>query len=352
MTKSMAVLGTGAIGSSVAADLTRAGYDVILIDQWPAHVEAMKAKGLRVTMPEEEFVAPVRAFHLCEMKDLHKAPMRQFDIVFLTCKSYDSTWLAEFIKPFLKPDGVLVSVQNSLNDEWIAPIIGRERDIGCAFEISADAFVPGQVYRNTNRVHGEFVLGELDGQMTPRLEEVAHILSAVAKTQVTTNIWGAKWTKLIFNCMRATTRAALDAKRTEIVENPRVLDFVTKLGKEAAQVATALGIKLEPIPGFTAEDFRGGIRDELFRKFMAVVIGGTGGRSTSMVQQDIAKGRLTEIDYLNGLIVKKGLEVKVPTPANRAMTAVLRQIQEGALSPGLANLAILEEYMSGAKAMA
>lgn len=348
----MAVLGTGAIGSSVAADLTKAGYNVILIDQWPAHVEAMKANGLRVTMPEEEFVVPVQAFHLCEMKDLHGAPLRQFDIVFLTSKSYDSTWLAEFIKPYLKSDGVLVSVQNSLNDEWIAPIIGRERDIGCAFEVSADAFVPGQVYRNTNRVDGEFVLGELDGKITPRLEEVAQILSAVARTQVTTNIWGAKWTKLIFNCMRATTRAALDVKRQDMVENPRILDLAIKMGKEAAQVAVALGYTLEPIPGFTAEDFRGGLTDGLFRKFMEIVIGGTGGRSTSMVQQDIAKGRLTEIDYLNGLVVRKGREAKVPTPANKAMTAVIKQIEEGVLRPGLANLRILEQYMSGSVATA
>lgn len=201
MARSMAVLGTGAIGSSIGADLTKAGHNVLLIDQWPAHVEAMKAKGLRVTMREEEFLVPVQAFHLCEMKDLHFAPQRQLDIVFLTAKSYDTCWMVEFIKPFLKSDGVLVSVQNSLNDEWISPIIGRERDIGCAFELSADMFEPGRVKRNTDRVTTKFVLGELDGRTTPRLQEVAQILSAVGRTQVSTNIWGAKWTKLVFNSM-------------------------------------------------------------------------------------------------------------------------------------------------------
>ena len=82
MEKQIAVLSTGAIGSSIGADLTLAGYHVSLIDQWPAHVEAMKAHGLRVTMPEAELHTAVRAYHLCELSSLN----RQFDIVLLAAK--------------------------------------------------------------------------------------------------------------------------------------------------------------------------------------------------------------------------------------------------------------------------
>ncbi|MBI2909288.1 MAG: 2-dehydropantoate 2-reductase [Chloroflexi bacterium] len=344
MAKSMAVLGTGAIGSSIGADLTNAGYDVILIDQWPAHVEAMKANGVRIKMKEEEFVAPVKAFHLCEMKDLHKAPMRQFDIVFLTCKSYDTTWLVEFIKPFLESDGVLVSVQNSLNDEWISPIIGRQRDIGCAFELSADVFEPGRVTRNTDRVVTKFVLGELDGKVTPRVQEVAQVLGKVGRTQVSDNIWGAKWTKLVFNSMVSTTRAALDASK-QVMQQPEVLDLVVKLGRETAQVALAQGVTLEPILGLKGEDFAG-LSNELFRKYMLQVFRDTGERSTSMIQHDVVKERLTESDYINGVVARKGAEAGVPAPANRAMAMVMKQIDEGVLQPGLANLKVLQQYMS------
>ncbi|MBI2909131.1 MAG: 2-dehydropantoate 2-reductase [Chloroflexi bacterium] len=358
MARNIAVLGTGAIGSSIAADLTRAGYDVILIDQWPAHVEAMKANGLRVTMPEEEFVAPVRAFHLCEMKDLHRAPPRQLDLVFLACKSYDTTWLVEFIKPFLKPDGVLVSTQNSINDEWIIPIIGRGRDMPCVVEVSAEVFEPGLVRRNSDRAASNFWLGEHDGRITSRLQEVAQILSSVGQTHLSTNIWGAKWTKLMFNSMRATPRAVLGALRQDMRHNPELLDLETKIGREAAQVGTALGHALEPILGLTPEDFRG-LTDELFRKVLLSAVGGSdrsvlghGDGATSMIQQDILKGRLTETDYLNGLIARKGREAGLPTPANEAVAAVMRQIAEGELQPSLSNLRILQEYMSGKKAMA
>ena len=113
MGKKIAVLGTGAIGSSVGADLTRQGYDVVLIDQWPAHVEAMKTHGLRIIMKEEEIHTSVQAIHLCELSSRG----HQFDIVFLSSKSYDSCWMAELIKPYLKPEGFLVSLQNSLNDK-------------------------------------------------------------------------------------------------------------------------------------------------------------------------------------------------------------------------------------------
>ncbi|MBI2906021.1 MAG: 2-dehydropantoate 2-reductase [Chloroflexi bacterium] len=351
MARNMAVLGAGAIGASIGADLTQAGHDVLLIDQWPAHVEAMKANGVHVTMREEEFVVPVQALHLCEMKDLHRAPLRQFDIVFLAAKSYDTSWMVEFIKPYLKPDGVLVSVQNSLNDEWISPVISRQRDIGCAFELSAQVFEPGRVVRNTTRATTNFVLGELDGNITPRLQEVAEVLRAVGNTKVTDNIWGAKWTKLMFNTMVSSTRGALNATQHDLLEDPGVFDLVARLGGETARVGTTLGYSLEPILGLRVQDFLGP-KEELFKAFMRSIFSYTGKASTSMIQHDIAKGRLTETEYINGLAVKKGREAGVPTPANEAMTAVMKQIDEGVLQPGMSNLQILKQYMSGRKAIA
>lgn len=126
-----------------------------MIDQWPAHVEAMKAGGLHVVTPDGELHTPVRAYHLCEACSLNP----RFDVVLLAAKSYDSCWMVEFIKQYLKPDGVVVSVQNSLNDEWIAPIVGITRDIGCVIDLSAEIFTPGTVQRNTTRAKTWFGLG-------------------------------------------------------------------------------------------------------------------------------------------------------------------------------------------------
>ena len=126
MFKKIAVLGCGAIGSSVGADLTDAGFDVMLIDQWPQHVEKMKADGLHIKMPDLDLQIPVKAYHLHELYSLQP----QFDLVLLASKSYDSVWLTHFIKPYLKPTGVLVGLQNSMNDEDIAPTFDRVHALG------------------------------------------------------------------------------------------------------------------------------------------------------------------------------------------------------------------------------
>ena len=88
MNKRIAVLGTGANGASIAADLTKAGLDVVLIDQWPEHVEAMRNNGIRIEMPEDTLVVPVRAYHLCDISTFDE----KFDVVLLVIKAYDTSW--------------------------------------------------------------------------------------------------------------------------------------------------------------------------------------------------------------------------------------------------------------------
>ena len=113
MDKKIAVLGAGSIGSSVGADLTDAGLDVTIIDQWPAHVEAMKVTGLDITIPDRHLKIPVTAWHLCELAEHVPA----FDVVFVAAKSYDTRWLARLIEPYLKEDGVCVGLQNGMTND-------------------------------------------------------------------------------------------------------------------------------------------------------------------------------------------------------------------------------------------
>jgi 2-dehydropantoate 2-reductase len=341
MNRNIAILGPGAIGSSIGADLTKAGHNVLLIDQWPAHVETMKAHGLRIIMPGEELCTPVKAAHLCEVCTLQQ----QFDIVFLTAKSYDTRWMVEFIKPYLKPDGILVSLQNSLNDEWIAPIIGYERDIASVIELSAEMFEPGLVKRNTDHAHTWFALGELHGRITPRLQEVAQILSAAGKTEMSTNIWGAKWTKLTVNSMSQAVAGILGMFEWEITQHPKVLELCIKLGRECLQVGTTLGYTIEPIFGLSAEEFLGST-DEVLEKNIKTLISHVGKESRNSILQDHLKGRPSEVGFLNGLVVKKGKEAKVPTPLNEAVISLTQKIEQRILKPDPSNLKIFEELIA------
>jgi 2-dehydropantoate 2-reductase len=140
-TPRVAVLGTGANGAAIAADLTRAGLDVTLIEQWPAHVEAMRARGVTVNMADSTVTTRVEAFHLCDVATM-RAP---FDVVLVAVKAYDTRWACELIKPLLQPDSLVVGVQNGMTIDDMADVVGRERTVGCVIEVAANMFEPGVI---------------------------------------------------------------------------------------------------------------------------------------------------------------------------------------------------------------
>ncbi|MFC1492081.1 ketopantoate reductase family protein [Nitrospinota bacterium] len=343
MNKKIAVLGAGAIGSSVGADLTDAGYDVTIIDQWPQHVETMKAAGLHIEMPDMELKIPVRACHLCELASLKP----EFDLVLLAVKTYDSRWMVELIKPYLKSDGVLVGLQNSMNEESHASIIGRERVVGCVIELSGMIFTPGVVQRNTSRSGTWFGVGELDGSITPRVEEIQSILSNAAKVDVTQNIYGAKWTKLIVNSMSQGPSGLLGLKKSERKQLPGMLDISVRLGKEALAVGRALGYQIEPVFGLGEDDFAGS-DEQVLVTVMNTLHRHTGPRSRGAPVQDHLKGRKNELEFINGLVARKGKEVGVPTPCNDAVAEIARQINKGLLKMDRSNFELLKAKIEAA----
>ena len=336
MKKNIAVLGAGAIGSSVSADLTKAAYDVTVIDQWPAHVEAMKAGGLHVQMKDEDLRIPIQALHLCELASANL----EFDIVFLAAKSNDSRWMAEFIKPYLKSDGVLVGVQNGMNDDSIASIVGRSRTIGCVVELQAELFTPGLVQRNTTRKGTWFAVGELDGSYTSRVKEIAAIMGNVGRCDVTSNIYGAKWTKLIANTMTMGPFGLLGLRNYEAAALPGMFDISVGLGRESLAVGAALGYRIEPIFGLRADEFAGS-SDENLVTAMKTLMSHVGGGRTAPIHDHI-KGRKSEMEFIPGVVAKKGRELGIPTPFNDAVTEIDCQINSGALKMDPSNFELLK----------
>ena len=337
MNKKIAVLGAGAIGGSVSADLTDAGLDVTVFDQWPEHVEAMRKDGLHVQMPDLDLKTPVRAHHLCELASLRTT----FDIVLLIVKSYDTRWMCELIKPYLKSDGIFVGAQNSMNNEMIASIIGRERVVGCCVELSAEIFTPGFIQRNTPRKGTWFAVGELDGSITSRAEEVRDIFAHVAVTELSTNIEGAKWTKLIANCMTMGPFGLLGLNNAETKKLPDVIDLSVGLGKEAMAVGEALGYGVEPVFGLSSDDLAGS-DDQVLVTAMKTLLGHVGPRSRTAPIQDHIKGRKSEMEYINGLVSRRAKELGIPTPFNDAVTEIAQMIDDGEIEMGRANYELLQ----------
>ena len=333
MSSKIAILGTGANGSCTGADLTRHGYDVVLIDQWPAHVEAMRARGLRVEMPEEVVeVADIRAFHLCDVATSRE----KFDIVLLMVKAYDALWMAELIRPYLADDGLLIGAQNSMTAEPLAEIVGPQRTVGCVVELSSEVFTPGVVVRNTPPKGTWFALGALDKGMNARLGEVEDILKAVGKVSIVDDIVSAKWMKVIVNTMTMATKSMMGMTSGEIFQIDGVRELMLRAGEEALAAGQAQGYKTTPIIGLKPEDVRQSNRFlELLLDKMTADVGPT---ARNAMYQDHLKGRRTEIEHINGLVVEAGRRHGLATPVNDVLVDINRQITAGALQPDRANL--------------
>jgi 2-dehydropantoate 2-reductase len=340
VTRSVAVLGAGAIGAPIAGLLASAGHDMTLVDPWVDHVQAVKSNGLRVTTgpwddPDDRTVHRVRALHLHELA----AERPKYAIVFLACKSYDSTWLAQFIEPYLADDGVIVSVQNSMNDLWITPVVGAERDIGCVITSGGGELVaPGDTWRDLG--HNALMLGELDGAESSRLDDVIDLLSASSTVTSTTNIWGAKWTKLVQNAMAGAYAGLTGGRTREILGSEAGTAIAHEIGIETVEVGRSLGYQMQILrPGVTLAQ-----AEATPTSLLGTIgsVGAPGKEAHNMITQDILRGRRTEIDFINGLVARKGAEHGVATPLNDQVVELMHRIEAGELTPNPANLDLLD----------
>src|SRR5271166_1772044 len=148
MSRKIAIVGAGAVGGYTGAHMVQAEEDVTFIDPWPAHVDHMRKHGLRVThaMDVPEFCVPVRALHVTDVQQL--AREKPIDIAFVCMKSYDTAWAATLIRQYLAADGYVVSLQNCMNEETIAGVVGWGKTLGCiASRIMVNLAEPGLIHR-------------------------------------------------------------------------------------------------------------------------------------------------------------------------------------------------------------
>jgi 2-dehydropantoate 2-reductase len=343
MPRNLVVLGAGAIGCNVVTDLARAGHCPVVVDPWPAQIEALRSKGLHITLPDtEEHAPPVEAVHMCDFASL-KRTYDTYDVALITMKSQDARWMAEFIRPHLAPDAVVVGLMNGMNDETIASVVGRERTVGAVIELAAELFVPVQTRRKTPRERTWFALGELDGSMTPRLQMLRDLLSSCAQVTTTSNIAGAKWTKLVTNSMVLSPFAMLGVQSYEATQDPAIFDFIRRIGRETIAVGRAHGFELEPIFGLTAAEF-GDSPDAIVDKLVTTLVGHIGKKSRNTAFQDLLKKRRSETDYINGLVVDLGRAAGIATPANQAVVDIVHRIERGELGPSVENMGLVDDH--------
>jgi 2-dehydropantoate 2-reductase len=334
------IMGAGAIGSNVGGMLAKAGHDITLIDQWPAHVDAIKANGLRLGGSWGDIRVAVKALHLYEAQSIQEP----FENVFLAVKGYDTAWATMFILRFLQePDGVIVDFQNGINDERVAAVAGRHRTLGCVITIGAGLYEPGYALR-TDPVPSErigFKIGELDGEETARAHRLVEVMNDVTRTSITTNLFGERWSKLAANCM-ANPLAGLSGYGTSETKTELVARRIgIQVASEVIQVARAAGHEVEPIAGIEAQRYVDGANGRSLSQLendMVAAVAATAGAGRPSFLQDVMRGRRTEIEELNGFVVAEGQRLGVKTPFNEAVVREVKKHAVGTLQPDPKNL--------------
>jgi 2-dehydropantoate 2-reductase len=338
--KRIVVVGAGAIGGYTGGSLAHNGFDVTLIDPWPEHIETIRRDGLSLEgiSPEESVVAHPKTLHLTEAQ--HLAKERPIDIAFISMKSYDTEWATTMIRQYLAPTGYVVSLQNCINEERIAGIVGWGRTVGAiAAILSAELYAPGKIRRTGAKNppgHEVYRVGEVHGRITARIEELGAMIQTIDTCKVTDNLWGERWSKLCVNGMHNGVSAASGLSGNAMRQDDRIRQVIIKLGGEAVRIGQAQGYRLEDIAGQDAEKLalasegNRAALDEV--ESLMLALRNSQQRSEAQrpsMGQDMQKGRRTEIDFINGVIVEKGREIGRAAPTHEKLIAAVKRVELG-----------------------
>jgi 2-dehydropantoate 2-reductase len=338
------LMGCGGVGGVIAGGLIRAGYDVTLVTRNPDIARAINESGLRVETPTEQYrVATVASADL-------KSIQGPFDAIYLMMKATDVEQGAQEACPFLSPTGYVVTFQNGIVEYTIAELVSKERVVGAIVGWGSTMVAPG-VYHMTSK--GETVIGELDGQITPRLEKLKRTLETGTPTQISTNLRGVLWSKLAINCAITTLGAVTGQTLGAMLNEARVRRLFMTIVSEVVDTATACDVVLEPVGGtldlhriyLPVERRRGrlGIAG-VSRHLILLAVGARFRRLKSSMLQSFERHRPTEIEFLNGYVVKQAQAKGIPVPINQALADMVRQIEAGTRQIAPANLDELPEY--------
>lgn len=285
-------MGAGAVGSYIGAMLARAGHDVTLIAR-PQHVEAIKAHGLVLESRSFHDSIPVQA-------TADASGVAGADVVLLCVKSADTEAAGRAMAPHLKPDATVLCLQNGVDNAERLQATIRQVAVPAAVYVATEMAGPGHV---KHKGRGDLIIGP-----SPASESVAkQFTDAAIPTTVSENVLGELWVKLILNCAYNALSAAAELPYGPMLKVQGVTDVMESAIGECVAVARALNI---PIPA--------NISDTVF------ALAGTMPEQYSSTAQDLARGKPTEIDYLNGYVVRKGAELAIPTPTNRALQVMVK----------------------------
>jgi 2-dehydropantoate 2-reductase len=286
-----AVMGAGAVGCYYGALLARAGHTVCLIGR-PQHVEAVNQHGLRLESPIFDGYLPMRA-------TTQPNGVQDADVVLLCVKSAATEDAGRAMAPFLKADAVVICLQNGVDNAERLQATVSQVVVPAAVYVATEMVGPGHVKHNGR---GELVIGA-----SAQSAAIADVLrGAGVPTTISETVRDALWVKLVANCCYNALSAVSQLPYGRMIAVEGTRDVMCSIVEECVAVANAAGVSMpEDILAITLA-----IADAMPNQY-------------SSTAQDMARGRPTEIDYLNGTVVRTGAQLGVPTPVNRLLQTLV-----------------------------
>jgi 2-dehydropantoate 2-reductase len=315
----IAVVGAGAVGSVIGGLLSRAGEDVTLIGR-KSHIDAINQSGLVLDGESGKTVIRVKATENLDFKP---------DLALLTAKSQDVESSVRKAQPILS--GVLVvTTQNGVqSDDIVARVLGKANIISSVVLYNCEFLEPGQASYSKLLSKTALLIGEPFGIKGNRLQSLTALFNKAISTDISEDIRGAHWTKLLWNLLTAVP-AVTDLSYQEGNRYPQIRELNINLMKEGLEVVKTAGIKTAPVPGFTLSFIETIAKMRLpeASSMMKNAIESGGEQHTlGSILQSIRRGKSTEVDYMNGEIVDLGKKMGVPTPANSLMVELVHQVE-------------------------
>ena len=328
----IAIYGAGSLGTILGAYISKAGVDIELINRNKAHVEALQSNGAQVT-GTVQFCQSVVAYTPHEMKG-------QYDIVFLMTKQQHNEEVVNMLKDYIAADGVLVTFQNGLPEMQIASILGEERVLGCTVAWGATLQSPGVCELTSAPDALSFSLGAISSQRSRHFDKVKELLEKMGTVDIEENFIGTRWSKLLINAAFSGMSAVLGCTFGEAAQPLASRRIVQALIKECIDVCKAGNIRIEPVQGkdiVKLLNYSNPIKQAFSYFIIPIAIRKHAKLKASMLQ-DLEKGKLTEVDAINGAVSEYGRRVGCPTPMNDQVVEIIHKIERGELTPCFDNL--------------
>ena len=328
----IAIYGAGSLGTILGAYISKTGVAIDLINRNKAHIEALQAHGAQVT-GTVQFTQPVTAYTPAEMSG-------QYDILFLMTKQQHNVEVVTMLKEYLAPDGVLVTFQNGLPEVQIAEILGEERVLGCTVAWGATLQSPGVCELTSEPDALSFSLGAITERRNKHFDKVKELLQLMGTVDVEENFLGTRWSKLLINASFSGMSAVLGCTFGEAAGPRASRRIVQALIKECIDVCQKGGIRIEPVQGkdiVKLLNYTNPVKKALSFFIIPIAIRKHAKLKASMLQ-DLEKGKLPEVDAINGAVSAFGRKVGFPTPANDRVVEIIHKIEQGELKPSVDNL--------------